>query len=105
MGQPEKNSFDREDLKGRISVVIPAKNEETTLCKVIQKASSFADEILVVDGHSTDKTREVASKLGVTVILDNGRGKGDGIKKGIKAATGDILVFIDADGPPQISKP
>ena len=65
---------------------------------MIQKAAPFADEILVVDGHSTDKTKEAASKMGATVILDNGRGKGDGLRQGIKAATGDILVFIDADG-------
>lgn len=97
MRQSEKKSLN-ENLKERISIIIPAKNEETTICKVIQEASSFADEILVVDGHSTDQTRRGAKKQGATVIFDNGKGKGDGIKKGIKAATGDVLVFIDADG-------
>jgi len=97
MWQPEK-TLKKDNLNGRVSVVIPAKNEETTICRVIQKVSSFADEILVIDGHSTDKTREAASKLGATVILDNGKGKGAGLRQGIKAATGDILVFIDADG-------
>ncbi|MDA2915372.1 glycosyltransferase family 2 protein [Nitrospinae bacterium AH_259_B05_G02_I21] len=81
-----------------ISVVIPTKNEEKTVGEVIEGVKPFADEILVVDGHSTDKTRDIAKSYGVWVTLDNGKGKGDAIRLGVKEATGDVLVFIDADG-------
>jgi len=82
----------------KISVIIPAKNESVPIKDVISGVKPFADEVLVVDGHSTDTTREVAESMGARVILDNGKGKGDGLRVGIREATSDILVFIDADG-------
>lgn len=86
----------KEDAK--ISVIIPAKNESVTIKDVIVGVKPYADELLVVDGHSTDTTREVSESLGAKVILDHGKGKGDGVRVGIQKATGDVLVFIDADG-------
>lgn len=83
--------------KLKISVVIPTKNEESMVGEIIDKCKPYADEVLVVDGHSKDKTREVAKKKGVRVVLDNGKGKGDGLRTAIKEVTGDIIVFIDAD--------
>ena len=80
------------------TVVIPAKNEEKTIAKMIDRCRPHADEVLVVDGHSKDGTGRIAREKGVRVVLDHGRGKGDGIRVGIKEAQGDILVFIDADG-------
>jgi len=80
------------------TVVIPAKNEEKTIAKMIDKCRQHADEVLVVDGHSKDGTRRIAEERGVRVVSDHGKGKGDGIRVGIKEAQGDILVFIDADG-------
>jgi glycosyltransferase involved in cell wall biosynthesis len=82
----------------KTTVIIPTKNEELSIEKIIKKCKPYADELLVVDGHSTDKTREMAKALGVRVILDHGKGKGDGIRVGIQEAKGDIVVFIDADG-------
>ncbi len=82
----------------KISLIICCKNEAKTLGGVIKKARQYADEILVIDGHSQDKSRELAKKLDCKVFLDERRGKGDGIRKGIEKAKGDILVFIDADG-------
>ena len=82
----------------RISVVIPTKNEEINIGWIIEGAKKYADEIFVVDGHSTDRTREIAEKCGVPVYLDHKKGKGDGIRVGIEKAQGDIIVFIDADG-------
>jgi dolichol-phosphate mannosyltransferase len=82
----------------KITVVIPTKNEEKTLEEIITKCQAHADEMLVVDGHSKDSTREIAQKLGVKVVLDHGKGKGDGLRVGINEANGDVLVFIDADG-------
>ncbi len=85
-----------EDAK--ISVVIPAKNESVTIRDIIAKAKPFVDEVLVVDGHSTDSTREAAEQAGARVVLDHQKGKGDGIRVGIREVRGDIIVFMDADG-------
>lgn len=82
----------------KISVVIPTLNEEQTLRDVIEGCRPYADELLVVDGHSTDRTREVAESAGVRVILDNRKGKGAALRHIIDFATGDVIVFIDADG-------
>lgn len=82
----------------KITLVIPAKNESGSIQELITRAKPFVDEILVVDGHSSDSTREVAANAGAKVVLDNGSGKGDGIRVGIQEAAGEILVFMDADG-------
>jgi len=58
----------------------------------------YGDEVLVVDGHSRDRTRAIAIEHGAKVIQDNGRGKGEAMRLSIEAATTGILVFIDADG-------
>lgn len=90
-----------------ISVVIPTKNEEATIGKLIDSVKSYCDEILVVDGHSNDATKSISIEKGARFILDDKKGKGDGLRKGIINAMGDIIVFIDADGshdPADISK-
>ncbi len=81
-----------------ISVVIPTKNEEATIGEVVDAVKPYCNEVIVVDGHSTDRTREVCSDHGVEFVLDSGKGKGNGIRTGIKHASGDIIVFMDADG-------
>jgi dolichol-phosphate mannosyltransferase len=81
-----------------VTVVIPARNEESTIGLVIEKCALYADEILVIDGHSTDGTHEIAVDLGARVVIDNGIGKGDAVRVGIAEAMGDVIVFIDADG-------
>lgn len=81
-----------------VTVVIPSKNEAAMIQEVIEGVRPYADEIMVVDGHSTDDTRRLALELGARVELDHGRGKGDGIRTAIDKAKGDVLVFIDADG-------
>jgi len=82
----------------KVTAVIPAKNEEEGIEKIIKNVSRFVDEVLVVDGHSKDKTRQIAKECGAKVVLDGGKGKGDGIRTGVRKAKGDIIVFIDADG-------
>lgn len=97
----------KEEKRPEVSLIIPTKNEERTIARIIQQARPFVEEILVIDGHSTDKTREIAKEAGAKVELDHGKGKGDGMKVGIQKAKGEILVFIDADGshdPEDISK-
>lgn len=81
----------------KVTAAIMARNEETTIEEVVNRVMPHVDETLVVDGHSTDRTREIAESLGARVVLDNGHGKGDGIRKAIEVASGDVIVFIDAD--------
>lgn len=87
-----------ENRKYTVSLVIPAKNEEGGIAEIIELSRNFVDEILVIDGHSKDRTRELAMAKGAKVFLDHKKGKGDAYKVGIKEASGDIIVFIDADG-------
>ncbi len=82
----------------KISIVIPTKNEEKTIAGIVDDCLPYGDEVLLVDGHSTDNTREVASQHGARIVLDNGHGKGDGLRVSLREAIGDIVVFIDADG-------
>lgn len=88
-----------EEIKhGGVTVVIPARNEAKNICDVIEGALEVCDELIVVDGHSTDGTRDLAADYGLRVVLDNKKGKGDAIRVGAEAATHNIVVFMDADG-------
>jgi dolichol-phosphate mannosyltransferase len=82
----------------KVSIVIPTKNEAEAISGVIAEVRPYADEILVVDGHSTDDTRRIAQELGARVILDGGKGKGDGLRCAAAQVSGEIMVFVDADG-------
>lgn len=84
----------------RISVIIPARNEAPNLLYVLPRIPSFVHEVILVDGHSTDETIATAQYLFPTirVIEQTGRGKGNAIKVGLAAASGDIVVLLDADG-------
>jgi len=81
-----------------VTVVVPTKNEEGLIAEIIEAARPHAAEILVVDGHSTDRTREIAAQSGARVVLDAGRGKGEALRRSFAEARHDVLVFIDADG-------
>jgi RNA polymerase sigma factor (sigma-70 family) len=83
-----------------VSVIIPARNEAANLPHVFGTLPPWVDEIVLVDGHSVDDTVAVARELcpEAKVITQPGRGKGDALQAGFAAATGDILVLIDADG-------
>lgn len=82
----------------KTTLVICCKNEAPSLASVIRKAKPHINEIIVIDGHSTDNSFQIAKKAGAKVCTDNGKGKGAGIQLGIHKATGDIIVFMDADG-------
>lgn len=82
----------------KISIVIPTLNEKMTIDKIITGCRPYADELLIVDGHSKDETRDIAKAHGVKIILDNKKGKGEALRLAIASVTGDIIVFIDADG-------
>ena len=83
-----------------VSVIIPARNEAANLPHVFNTLPSWIDEVVVVDGHSTDNTAAVARALrpDAKVLTQPGMGKGDALMAGFAAASGEILVMIDADG-------
>jgi len=81
-----------------ISIVVCARNEEQNIEPVLTKCKAITDEIIVIEGNSTDQTFDVASKHTKFIFRDSGAGKGAAIREGIKQATREIIVFVDADG-------
>ena len=85
----------------RVSVIVPTLNESKNLPHVFaQLAKHNFHEIVLVDGFSTDDTVAVAKRLhpDVRIVTQSRRGKGNALKHGFEAATGDIIVMLDADG-------
>lgn len=85
-------------MKEKITVVIPTLNEERSIGNIIASLREYAKDIIIVDGHSRDQTRQIAESLGARVILDNNKGKGDAIRTSLEHIQTEIVVFIDADG-------
>jgi dolichol-phosphate mannosyltransferase len=88
--------------------VIPTLNEEASLGPLIQdlKSKGFG-KIIVVDGYSSDKTVEVASKFGAEVIMQYGKGKAGGLQTAFQVVSSPYLVVMDGDGsydPSDLSK-
>lgn len=88
----------KENSKLEITIILPTRNEGEGIVSIIESVKLYVDEILVIDGHSTDDTRAKAEAAGAKVVQDNGMGKGAGLRLGITEAKGDIIVFFDADG-------
>jgi glycosyltransferase involved in cell wall biosynthesis len=84
----------------RVSVIIPALNEAQNLPYVLPYVPNIASEVILVDGHSTDGTIEVAQRLlpEIKIVRQTGKGKGSALRCGLGASTGDIIVMMDADG-------
>lgn len=84
----------------KISVVIPTLNEAANLPHVFATLPDWVHEVVLVDGHSTDDTVEVARRLRpeLKILVQDGKGKGDALIAGFDASGGDIIVMIDADG-------
>ena len=84
----------------RVSVVIPTLNEEKNLPHVFGRLPHRLHEVIVVDGFSTDNTVDVARFLRpeTRVVMQEQPGKGDALRCGFAAASGDVIVMLDADG-------
>ena len=85
----------------RLSIILPAKNEAPALAALLPllRAAHPDAEIIVVDDGSADDTRSICSNSGVECLSSPySMGNGAAIKRGARAATGDILVFMDGDG-------
>jgi dolichol-phosphate mannosyltransferase len=80
-----------------ISVIVPVRDEAENLAAFLPLVRPYADELIVVDGHSKDDSAAIARPLADALVFDNGRGKGDGLRCGVAVASHDIVVFIDAD--------
>jgi glycosyltransferase involved in cell wall biosynthesis len=83
----------------KISAIIPAYNEATRIGLTLQQVVPFVDEIIVIDDASSDETAAVARQHGAKVLVHaKNQGYIAAIKAGFQAASGDIVVTLDADG-------
>lgn len=85
----------------RVSIVIPALNEEDSIGAVLDQIPFDKlpeTEVIVVDNGSTDRTAQVASSRGVHVVSETRKGYGIATLAGLSKATGDIMITMDADG-------
>lgn len=86
----------REDWK--VTVIVPTLDEEEAIASVLVGVRPYADELIVVDGGSRDRTREIAAGLGVRVVRDGEKGKGSAIRHALDVASHAVVVFVDGDG-------
>lgn len=84
----------------KVAVLLPAYNEEVSIASMVLLSLQYADEVIVIDDGSSDRTSEVSRLAGATVLSHNtNKGKGAALKTGFKYAQDyDIIVTIDADG-------
>jgi glycosyltransferase involved in cell wall biosynthesis len=84
----------------KLTVIIPTYNEENNIESVLSGLPDMVDEVLIVDGNSSDNTVKKVRELlpEANILFQPGKGKGDALRHGFNNAQGDIIVTIDADG-------
>jgi glycosyltransferase involved in cell wall biosynthesis len=90
----------RQSEQLRVTLVIPAMNEENNIAWVLRRVPARVGEIILVDGHSTDRTVALAreARPDIVVVWQRGAGKGAALRTGFEVATGDVIVMMDSDG-------
>jgi glycosyltransferase involved in cell wall biosynthesis len=83
-----------------VTFVIPTLNEAKNLPHLLPRIPEWAYELIIVDGRSTDDTIEVARQLrrDVRIVMEPRRGKGAALQAGFRAARGEVIIILDADG-------
>ena len=83
-----------------VSLIVPTRNEARNVADVLEHLPDMVSEVLIVDTHSSDVTKLMASSArpDVRMIEEPRPGKGHALRTGLSAATGDVLVAMDADG-------
>lgn len=85
----------------KVSVIIPAHDEEATITEVVEgfrRRAAWVDEVLVVDNNCRDRTAERARAAGASVVQETMPGYGCALRRGMDEASGDVLVLAEADG-------
>ncbi len=97
---PYKGPDRRAIRRTKVSVVVPAMNEEKNIGHVLEELPEGLHEVILVDGNSKDNTIESACEAypKIRVTSQSGRGKGDAFRTGFAAVTGNLVVMLDADG-------
>lgn len=102
---PSTNGGQRTRRAGRVTIVVPAKDEENAIGEMLAslpvetlRMAGFETEVVVLDGHSLDHTRRIALYHGATVVSDSEEGKGSAVRKARHHFRGDYVVMLDGDG-------
>jgi glycosyltransferase involved in cell wall biosynthesis len=97
-------THDGDEATETVAVVIPTLNEERSIGKVIDRVpiadllqNGFNTAVYVIDGRSSDNTREIAIEKGAKLMLDERHGKGFAIQTAFKAITADYVIMVDGD--------
>jgi glycosyltransferase involved in cell wall biosynthesis len=97
---PMRRANDTTVTRHTVSLVVPAHNEARNIPWVFEQIPACVDEVILVDGDSSDATLRMAAQCLPTVrsVPQTGKGKGNALRTGFQAATGEYVVMLDADG-------